>query len=148
VETVLSCAHLTSVIVRIFNGDVSLWISLADEAIVSFSDKSVLELLFSGVQECTNVRSLLLIHFHGDLNWLHGLAVLDIHPFNLPWNLADFEFGCLVVLEYPIFLLVVNWVPDGEAHLVLLPGVVVVHDLHSGNRGSIVHLDQLTSCNV
>ena len=30
VETVLRSAHLTSIIVRIFNGNISLWISLAD----------------------------------------------------------------------------------------------------------------------
>lgn len=147
-EAVLSCAHLTSVVVRIFYGNVSLWISLADEAIVSFSDKSVLELLFGGVKERSNIGSLLLHHFHGDLNWLHDLTVLDVHPFDLSWNFADFELGCLVVLKYPFFLHVVNWVPDGEAHLILLPDVVVVDDLDSRNRGGIVHLDQLITCYV
>jgi hypothetical protein len=39
----------------IIDGDESLWISLGDKSIVIFSNKSVLELLLSSIQKCTDI---------------------------------------------------------------------------------------------
>ena len=35
--------------------------------------------------------------------------------------------------------------PDREAHLVLLPSIVEVHNLHAGPRGELVHLGEFTT---
>lgn len=146
VEPVLRSAHLTSIIVRIFNGNISIWISLGDKSIVvSFYNKSVLELLIRSIQESTDIWGLLLHHFKCDLYWLHCLAVFNIHPIDIIWNLANLELRCFVVLKYPFFLHVLNWMPDGEAHLILLPNIVIVNDLDSRDRWSIVDLVDFTS---
>lgn len=144
-EAILSCSHLTAIFVRVFDRDVSLGIPLTDDAIVCFSQEPVLELLLLGIQEGANVRCLLLHHFHGDFDWLHLFSIFDVHPIDLPRNLADLEFRGFVILKYPFFFHVFNWMPNGEAHLVLLPHVVVVHDLNAGLRGHLINLNQLTS---
>ena len=129
VEAILSGSHLTTIFVRVLNRDVSLGIPLTHDSIVCFSQKPVLELLLIGIQEGSDVRCLLLHHFHRDFYWLHLFSIFDVHPIDLPWNLADLEFRGFVILKYPFLFHVLNRMPNGETHLVLLPHVVVVHDL-------------------
>ena len=130
-EWMLYSCLLSSVFVRVFNLNVSQRISLREYSVSCLFNKSILKLLLVNSLERTNIRGILLTHFHHELDWLHSLAIFDIHPLEWSWNPAYLSILSWFTFESPFIFAIVIWVPNSKAHMILLPNIIVDNNFHT-----------------
>lgn len=87
---------------RVVDGKLPQWISFLDDSVSRFSNESVFEFLFTFIFELSNIGSIFLHHFHGDLYWVHRFAVFVGHPVESLMCLIYLNGGGLVVFKDPL----------------------------------------------
>ena len=100
-EVFISSSHLSPVFMWVFDLNMSHGISFCKKSIGCFFSIFIFELLLRRIFERSNVGSLLLLHFHRELDWLHDGTILDIHPVERSWNSADLNVELLVAFKRP-----------------------------------------------
>jgi hypothetical protein len=145
VEAALLGSQLSSVIMWVFNCDRPFWLPFIDDLALCSSKEIVCENLILMILEHSDIRSLLLHHFHGALNGLHMLAVLDVHPVDLPWHLVHSDISGSIVVKDPLVAHLILWVPNCEGHIVCLPDIIVMDVFDATALGCPVYAVQVGS---
>ena len=130
---------------RVVDNNLPLRIPLLDDSVSCLSNKSILEIFLTFILELSNIGSFFLHHLHGNLYRVHRLTKLYAHPFERHMRLVHLHGRGPIVFKDPLVLRILAGTPDREAHLVLLPDIVIVDNLDAYPRGKLVHLHELAT---
>ena len=145
VEARLISTLLPFIVMWVVDNNLPLWIPLLNDSVSCLSNKSILEMLFTFIYELSNIGSIFLHHLHSHLYRSHRLTILYAQPVERLMRLVN-RNGCgLIVLKDPLVLRTLVGTPYREAHLVLLPDIVIVDNLDAYPRGKLVHLYELAT---
>lgn len=122
---------LPFILMWVVDNNLPLWIPLLDDSVSCLSDKSILEIFLTFILELSNIGCFFLHHLHGNLYRVHRLAKLYAHPFERHMRLVHLHGRGPIVFKDPLVRRILVGTPDREAHLVLLPDIVVMDNLYA-----------------